>query len=289
MQETMMRKMTDAEYFAIPGVYHSSYTGKLLKSPAAFAAEVREEKKCWDFGHYVHGLMSGDVARFSTGPDLSGCVTKDGKPAANPTATTEGKALIAAFWAANPGAVILTTDEFAEGNACAISLRAAEAEWGPATYREIAILWDGKVPSAIKIDAMWILPDRIIVLDYKTHGKQLTADGLSYSLADFYYPSQGAHYLDGVAAAQKAGLLPALPVEFKIAWVSTLRPFDAWIQTAGDDVLTVGAADLAVAQGRWQVGTKTGLWPTAGQLGLLPANMVLPRRKMNNVEVAEEF
>ena len=284
--QTEFRKMTDAEYFAIPGVYHSSYTSRLLKSPALFAAAEFKRSDAMDLGSYIHGLMSGDVARFSAGPDLSGCVTKDGKPAANPGATAEGKALVAAFWAANPDAIILSNDDFANGTACACSLRRAEEARGwVATYREMAAVWEGNVPSAVKFDALIVMADRIIGVDYKSHGKPLSNQGLSAAAADFCYASQAAHYLDGIAAVQKAGLLPPLPVEFWIGWVSTVAPFDAWFQRVGGEALTVGAADLAVAQSRWMVGIKTGNWPTAGELGLLDEELKLPRWKTGASEV----
>lgn len=280
------KKMSDAEYFALQGVYHSSHTARLLQSPAAFAAGEFQPSAAMDLGSYIHGIMCGDVARFSTGPDLSGCVTKDGKPAANPAATTDGKALIATFWSANPNAVVLSDADFDRGQRCAANLQSGLAAkgWLP-TYREMAVVWNGNVPSVAKFDAIVVLDDRIIALDYKSHGKPLTNQGLSASAADYCYAAQAAHYLDGMAAAQAAGLLPALPVEFWIGWTSTVQPFDSWFQRVGDDALVIGAADLAVAQSRWLVGTKTGVWPTAGELGLLDEELKLPRWKVAAQEV----
>lgn len=280
------RKMTDAEYFALDGVYHSSYTTALLASPARFAAGEREESASMALGSYVHALMAGDAERFSTGPDLSKVTTKDGKPAANPAATAEGKALVAEWWAANPGAVVMTAADMDRGQRCADNLRSAMAAkgWTP-TYREMAAMWRGNVPSVAKFDAVVVLPDRIIVVDYKSHGKPLSNKGLQASFVDFGYHAQAAHYLDGIAAVQAAGLLPHLPVEFWIGWVSTVQPFDAWFQRVGDEALVVGAADLAVAQDRWMLGKATGKWPTAGELGLLDEVLTLPRWKVAAQEV----
>lgn len=277
----IFEKMSDKDYFALQGVYHSSYTAALLQSPARFAANEREESASMALGSYVHGLMCGDVERFSTGPDLSKVLTKDGKPTANPSMTSEGKALIADWWARNPGAVIMTAADMDRGQRCAANLQSAMAakDWRP-TYREMTAVWEGRVPSVAKFDAIVVLDDRIIAVDYKTHGKPLTNAGLSASAADFCYASQAAHYLDAIAAAQAAGHLPHLPVEFWIGWVSTVQPFDAWFQRVGDEALVIGAADLAVAQDRWVVGTKTNVWPTAGQLGLLDEELKLPRWKV---------
>ena len=283
---TEFKKMSDAEYFALQGVYHSSHTARLLQSPAAFAAGEFQPSASMDLGSYIHGIMCGDVERFSRGPDLSGCVTKDGKPSANPAATTEGKALIAAFWSDNPGAIVLSDADFDRGQRCAANLQSAMAAkgWRP-TYREMAVVWNGNVPSVAKFDAIVVLDDRIIALDYKSHGKPLTNQGLAASAADYCYASQAAHYLDGMAAAQAAGLLPPLPVEFWIGWTSTVQPFDSWLQRVGDEALVIGAADLAVAQSRWLVGTMTGSWPTAGELGLLDEELKLPRWKVAAQEV----
>ena len=283
---TEFRKMTDAEYFALDGVYHSSYTTALLASPARFAAGEREESASMALGSYVHALMAGEAGKYSTGPDLSGVLTKDGKPAANPAATAEGKALIAEWWAANPGAVVMTAADMDRGQRCADNLRSAMAAkgWTP-TYREMAAMWRGNVPSVAKFDAIIVLADRIIVVDYKSHGKPLSNKGLQASFVDFGYHAQAAHYLDGVAAVQAAGLLPPLPVEFWIGWVSTVQPFDAWFQRVSDEALVVGAADLAVAQDRWMLGKATGKWPTAGELGLLDEVLALPKWKVAAQEV----
>ena len=279
------KKMSDAEYFALQGVYHSSYTSRLLQSPAAFAAGGFPPSAAMDLGSYIHGLMSGDVERFSRGPDLSGCTTADGKPTVS-TSAKSVQAAIAAWQAANPGAIVLSESDFDRGQRCAANLQSGLAAkgWLP-TYREMAVVWNGNVPSVAKFDAIVVLDDRIIALDYKSHGKPLTNQGLSASAADYCYASQAAHYLDGMAAAQAAGLLPALPVEFWIGWTSTVQPFDSWFQRVGDDALVIGAADLAVAQSRWLVGTKTGVWPTAGELGLLDEELKLPRWKVAAQEV----
>lgn len=283
--QTEFRKMTDAEYFALEGVYHSSWTSRLLQSPAAFVAGGFQATAAMDLGSYIHGLMCGDVARFSRGPDLSGCTTADGKPTVSTSAKSVQTA-IAAWQAANPDAIVLSDSDFDKGQRCAANLQSGMAAkgWRP-TYREMTAVWDGNVPSIAKFDAVVVLADRIIALDYKSHGKPLSNQGLSAAAADFCYASQAAHYLDGIAAVQKAGLLPPLPVEFWIGWTSTVQPFDAWFQRVGDEALVIGAADLAVAQSRWMVGTKTGNWPTAGELGLLDEELKLPRWKVAAQEV----
>ena len=282
---TEFKKMSDAEYFALQGVYHSSYTSRLLQSPAAFAACEFQPSAAMDLGSYIHGIMCGDVERFSRGPDLSGCKTADGKPTTSPAATSV-KAVIAMWEACNPGAIVLSDADFDRGQRCAANLQSGLAAkgWRP-TYREVAVVWTGNVPSVAKFDAIIVLPDRIIALDYKSHGKPLTNQGLSASAADYCYASQAAHYLDGMAAAQAADLLPPLPVEFWIGWTSTVQPFDSWFQRVGDEALVIGAADLAVAQSRWLVGTMTGSWPTAGELGLLDEELKLPRWKVAAQEV----
>ena len=55
--------LTDAEYFAIPNRFHASSTANLLQSPARYAAAEYEQTDSKDLGSYIHGLMSGDLAR----------------------------------------------------------------------------------------------------------------------------------------------------------------------------------------------------------------------------------
>ena len=281
--------LTDAEYFAIPDRYHASSTAKLLQSPALYAAAEYEQTDSKDLGSYIHGLMCGDTSRFNRGPDLSQCKTEKGVPTTSKNAASVQKA-IAEWELANPDAILLTADLLSKGPKCAASLKSAEAAEGlEVLHREVCILWDDKQgrPCIMKADAIAICNGVLVCLDYKSHGKPLSAKGLSNAAADYCYPSQGAHYLDGIAAAQKAGLLPDLPAEFRIAWVSTVAPFDAWVQDVDGEALSIGAADLEIAKSRWWAGVQSGIWPTAGQLGLLPRKMTLPAWKRMTTE--EEF
>lgn len=282
--------LTDAEYFAIPNRYHASSTSRLLQSPALYARGERLETASLGLGSYIHAIMSGDTRRFSTGPDLSGCKTDKGEPTTSPLAKSV-KAATEAFYRDNPGVIVLSAEQFATGRDCAAALEVAEQADGivEALHREVCILWDDPQgrPCIIKADAIAVVDNLLVVLDYKSHGKPLSAKGLSEAAAMYCYASQAAHYLDGVAAAQKAGLLPDLPVEFRIAWVSTLAPHDAWVQVVEGEALSIGAADLEIAKSRWWAGTQSGMWPTAGQLGLLPRKMELPRWKRMTTE--EEF
>lgn len=284
--------LTDAEYFAIPNRYHSSYTGKLLASPALFAANLREESQSLALGSYIHAIMSGDTARFSTGPDLSNCKTDKGEPTTSPLAKSV-KAAVEVFYRDNPGVVVMTADDMARGQDCAASLDAAEgADGWEVLHREVCILWDDPQgrPCIMKADAIATVNGTLVCLDYKSHGKPLSAKGLSDAAATYCYASQAAHYLDGVAAAVKVGLLPDLPCEFRIAWVSTAAPFDAWVQDVDGEALEIGAADLEIAKSRWWAGVQSGIWPTAGALGLLPRKMTLPRwKRPGTAEFSENF
>jgi hypothetical protein len=281
--------LTDAEYFAIPNRFHASSTANLLQSPARYAAAEYEQTDSKDLGSYIHGLMSGDLARFSIGPDLSQCKTADGKPTTS-TSAKSVQAAVEAFYRDNPGVIVLSAKDQITGPKCAASLKSAEAAEGlEVLHREVCILWDDKQgrPCILKADAIAICNGVLVCLDYKSHGKPLSAKSLGNAAVDYCYPSQGAHYLDGIAAAQKAGLLPDLPAEFRIAWVSTAAPHDAWVQDVDGEALEIGAADLEIAKARWWAGVQSGIWPTAGDLGLLPRKMTLPKWKRMTTE--EEF
>ncbi len=286
---TEMLHLTDAEYFAIPNRYHASATARLLQSPALYAAAEYEQTDSKDLGSYIHGLMCGDTSRFSHGPDLSQCKTADGKPTTSPNAKSV-QAAIEVFYRNNPDKIVLSAKQFAVGQDCAVALETAEAAEGlEVLHREVCILWDDQQgrPCIMKADAIATVGGTLVCLDYKSHGKPLSAKSLSNAAADYCYASQAAHYLDGIAAAQKAGLLPDLPAEFRIAWVSTVAPHDAWVQDVDGEALQIGAADLEIAKGRWWAGVQSGIWPTAGQLGLLPRKMTLPAWKRMTTE--EEF
>lgn len=281
--------LTDAEYFAIPNRFHASSTAKLLQSPALYAAAEYEQTDSKDLGSYIHGLMYGDTSRFSHGPDLSQCKTEKGMPTTSKNAASVQKA-IAEWELANPDAILLTAELLSKGPKCAASLKAAEAAEGlEILHREVCILWDDPQgrPCILKADAIATVGGILVCLDYKSHGKPLSAKGLGNAAVDYCYPSQGAHYLDGIAAAVKAGLLPDLPAEFRIAWVSAVAPFDAWVQDVDGEALEIGAADLEIAKSRWWAGVQSGIWPTAGALGLLPRKMTLPAWKKAKIE--EEF
>lgn len=286
---TELFQCSEAEYFAIPGRFHVSSTAKLLASPALYAAAEYEQTDSKDLGSYIHGLRCGDTTRFSHGPDLSQCKTDKGVPTTSKNATSVQRA-IAEWELANPNAILLTAELLSKGPKCAASLEAAEtAEGLEVLHREVCILWDDPQgrPCIMRADAIAICNGVLVCLDYKSHGKPLSAKGLSNAAADYCYPSQGAHYLDGIAAAQKAGLLPDLPAEFRIAWVSTVAPFDAWIQDVDGEALAIGEADLEIAKSRWWAGMQSGIWPTAGAMGLLPRKMTLPKWKQAKIE--EEF
>lgn len=274
-----LQHLTDAEYFAIPNRYHSSFTAALLTSPAAFHAAVRKETDNLDLGRYVHAIMSGTDALYSTGADLSQCKTGDGKA----TTSLNAKSVqdtIARWKAENPDAVVMSAGDLADGKKMAASLKKWEAQegWTEALHREVCILWDDNKSRQciLKADAIFVCDGVLYVVDYKTNGKGLTAQNLRTSTGTYRYDCQAAHYCDGVAAAQKAGLLPDLPVEYCVLWVSSLPPFDAWRQTAGAGLLAGAAVDLDKAKARWFKGVADGVWQTAGELGLLPATMELP-------------
>ena len=295
--------MNDRDYFAHPAL---SQTGAktLLRSPAQYSHERDNPAPPTDAmlaGQLLHAMVlepASVAQRFSTGPDLSGVTTKDGKPAANPAATAEGKALVAAWTAANPGVAVFSLADWSRIAAMAEALLDAPmpaelAESGvgepytlrdlladPQAKRELAIFWDSDgCPCKAKIDVAVNIGGKALVLDLKSTSADLTEADLSRAVATFGYHRQAAHYLEAVASQ---GVVDA---EFWFGFVGKTAPHEvAWIRLT-EQSLSVGAAEMARAKTLYRACTAAGVWPSAQEMGLVPAVIGLPRWYSRDSEV----
>lgn len=290
---TQLRKIKDAEYFAIRDRFHASDAGKLLVSPAYYKHCLDNPRKTTDDmikGKIIHAMMGDpdELRLYPTEvPGLAGLCDDKGKPYADPAKSNAGKAIVAAWKAANPDANVVTQETLDACRKMADALTRREATLGGTVlHREVAILWDDAddLPCILKADAIIDCGDRLIVLDYKKHGKLLTNRSIRNSIIDFGYHRAAAHYLDGVEAAQRAGLLPVKPVVYMLAWVSAVAPYETHLQAVGDDFLVAGAYDLAEAKTRWSLGHGTGQWLEASDLGDLETIAQAPAFMRNDTD-----
>lgn len=293
--------MDDKTYYALEALSQSG-AKTLLQSPATYRHErdnPKADTPAFAFGRLVHALILEPTTvqgRFSTGPDLSGVRTKDGKPASNAAATAEGKALVAEWLAANPTiAVVSQADWEAARAAAAAMLATAHPVYGltlrellalPDARTELPILWTDSetgTPMKAKLDAVVTLASgQVLVLDPKTTASALTASELSKSVANFGYSRQAANYLEALA---QEGVCDA---EFWFIFGQKVAPYEtAWIRLSGA-ALTVGAQEMAAAKAIFAACTTAGAWPSAQVAGLLPVEIGLPGWFRSGLGVGDE-
>jgi hypothetical protein len=150
MKAQVIEGMSYEEYAAIPAVRASHLKAYLSNSPEKAAYKLANQKPsttdqtiCQAVHAAVFEGVSAMAKRYSVGPNLSGVRTQDGKPASTPAATTQGKAIIADFYASNPGVQVV--GEAGMGVVMALSARfAAEriiGELGMNGRGELTLLW----------------------------------------------------------------------------------------------------------------------------------------------------
>ncbi|MBM4346038.1 MAG: PD-(D/E)XK nuclease-like domain-containing protein [Deltaproteobacteria bacterium] len=277
------------DYFTIDALSQSG-AKTLLRSPAQYRYDrdnPRPPTPAMQLGTLLHALVlepTKVVAQFSTGPDLSSVKTKDGKPAANPAATAEGKALVAEWTAANPGVTVVSADDWAKAQAMAQALLTAPlpgelcpgatlADLMPSARVELEILWgDADCPLKAKLDAAVELPDgHVAVVDVKTTSGDLTTADLSRTVATFGYHRQAAHYL---AALASQGVVDA---DFWFAFVQTSAPHEVAFVRLDGEALSAGAVEMQAAAEIYRTCRAADVWPSAQAAGMLPSTIGLPR------------
>jgi hypothetical protein len=284
----MFAKLTRAEYDAIDALNASG--AKLLLpphgSPAKFFRSLtvpRADKPAFAFGRYFHALElePEEVAlRFSTGPDLSQVRTKDGKPAANPAATVEGKALVAEWYALNPGVTVLDAEQTALGVQMLGALR-ANAAWQALhddflaeVRNEWSLSWtDAATGVACKGQAdRIVLGDTPTIIDLKTDGGADFGGGdVQWEAIRWGWHRQSAWYVDGLAANGYPG------AKFVWAVVEKEPPHDVAIYTASPELLEAGRAEMRLACEVYAGCRESGIWPSAQDAGMVPRVLGVPR------------
>lgn len=180
--------LTDAEYFAHPGLSHSDCT-LLMECPARYRwykdGNGRPYKPEFEFGHVVHELVLGAGGGIEV-IDAADWRTKAAKEARD-AALADGRAPV-------------LTHEFAEAKACAAAVRShplAAKLLDHLDHAEVAAVWDdGDVPRKAKLDG---IAGRFGV-DLKTSQDASTA-AFGRSAGKYAYASQQAYYEDALRDA----------------------------------------------------------------------------------------
>ena len=229
--------MTD--YNDLPGVRWSTLKAG-LQSPLHLRhalEQPRQDTEALRRGRRVH-VATLQPARwgefYGTGPDLSAVRTKDGKPAANPLATAEGKSLMAEWLAANPG-VELVSD--ADRDA---AFRIAAAVQAHPEARQVL----GNCPE--RESARWAMLDGIkgkcqadasgygVLVDLKTIGKMLSERALQRQILDYSYHGQLAWYRRVMRAAGVA------VDRCVLIFVESAAPHDVAVVDVSEEWLALG-------------------------------------------------
>ena len=228
-------------YNDLPGLRWSTLKAG-LQSPLHLKHAMEQPRKDTDTlrrGRRVHvaTLQPERWGEFySAGPDLSSVRTKDGKPAANPLATTEGRALMAEWLSANPGVEIVgdaAADEAKRIAAAVWAHSVAGAVLDECVGREVmyqAII-DGY---AAKCQADLYSGRTGTLGDLKTIGKMLSERAMQRQILDYGYHGQMAWY-------RRVMLACGVTVDrCVLIFVEAAAPHDVAVVDVSDEWLELG-------------------------------------------------
>lgn len=264
----------------------SQSTAKLLlQSPAAARFRLdnpTDPTPAMVLGTRVHMAVL-EPERFAAtcipGPDLSSVRTKDGAPAKNPAATTEGKALIAAYLAAHPGCDVLTDDEMRQVCAMRDALLCKVGSMVKSATCEQECFWRrDDADCKGKLDALgddWCL-------DLKTYSGEWTADAMQRTALAHGWHMQAAWYTEAAAAAHGIDVQT-----FMFAVVSSREPYEVALLKCDDDFVAHGVEAMNRALAIWKQCMASGNWPDAQAQGLIGDTLTLPGWVARGRDVSE--
>lgn len=138
-------------------------------------------------------------------------------------------------------------------------------------WSEVSMFWtdpDTDVKCRGRIDRLTHLPDRHLLIDFKTTSSSASPGAFARTITDFRYDVQEAAYRSGYSQIVGA------PVEMMFIVVETEPPHEV-------GVYTIDAEDIEAAAGHWRhalnlykTHTATGQWP--GYTDTEPQTLVLP-------------
>ena len=248
---TVADNIPHAEYLQMPALSVSGMKQLLPPScPALFKhyqSNRRPEKRAYDFGHLVHGLVLGD------GPTIVTLPYPDWRTKSAQAAAKEAHAA---------GDVPILWHEFSQGMAAASAvLRNPTAADLLARGRpEQTLTWTDPtgVPMRARVD--W-LPDKrpgqqFTAVDLKTTGGSAHPSEFARQAAKFEYVMQAAHYMDGI----KACGLDDDPA-FVLIVVETSAPHLVSLVQFDEYDLQIGREKIAEAVNIYRGCVESGVWP----------------------------
>lgn len=254
--------------------YHSDADGPRLSQSLATLACTKTVMHAWashpllgahawnyepseDDGTLIHSLILEPDSESILEVDASAIRTKEGKPAANPFATTEGKALRASALAS--GKIPILTEKLGAYRYKAKALRVRLADIG-VTFdgdSEVVIYWlSNGVRCRARLDHLTVTPDGIDLTDLKTcdsahpHDSQRTAWLKGYDI-------QRAAYVEAVEA-----LFPDYVgrVRYRLALCELDKPYAANAIEFSPEFCRVGELRWARGRERWKAALERDEW-----------------------------
>lgn len=173
-------------------------------------------------------------ACYGTGPDLSQVRTKDGKISASPLATTEGKALMAEWLAANPGVELVSDADRDAAFRISYAVEthpAAAPVFTACRLREAA--WQVEIDGVLS-KCQADLYGGGTLGDLKTIGKMLSVRALQRQVLDYGYHGQLAWYRRVMRAAGVA------VDRCVLIFVESTEPHDVAVVDVSEEWLALG-------------------------------------------------
>jgi hypothetical protein len=219
-----------------------------------------------DDGTIVHSLVLEPDSQNIEEIDPSTIFTKDGKPAALPFGTTEGKRIKERSLA--NGRIPLLTEVLGAFKYKAQALRSRFEDQGLLFDgdSEVVIYWEepgpfGPVPCRARLDHLVVTHDRIRIVDLKTCDSAAPDDvqGVIWRKG---YDIQRASYVRAVEAAfpDYVGR-----VDFELAFGELEKPYATSVVTLEPDLVRAGELRWERGRDRWAEGLRNDHWPSYGR------------------------
>lgn len=236
---------SDADYFAHPGVNHSTLKWLVERTPAHYRYRIdnpeHDPTPDMEFGSAVHSLVLG-------GPPVVGVAADNWRTKAAQQEAKEARAA---------GGIPLLLKDFRRANACARAVKdhaLAAKLLDTADHLEVGLVWDDDgVTCKAKVDGI----SKRIGWDLKTTYDAST-EAFGRSTAKYGYHSEQAHYLAGIKACL------GVDAKFLFLVVEKEPPHLVNVIQLEDYAVELGAKRNARALDLYRASMASGEWPGYG-------------------------
>ncbi len=225
----------------------------IISSPLKY---IHQKEKPWEgspatrLGNAVHSWLQGDKDKIFFEPDLSGIKTKKGEEAKNPSATSEGKALLAEFKKTlPPGAIAVPLEE--KG-----TLESIEKNWKlnddvqelrrKITHIEQVHIFEFE---GLKFKAKLDEEGADFITDLKSAGQDASPENIRHTIIKNHYDMQAALYLVGKSNEIK---VPILEIPYYMVFLETFEPFDVYVYRLSHEIINSGLRKLYSAVNKYK-------------------------------------